>query len=468
VRILTLIFILISTFGWMSCANIMTPSGGEKDVKAPSILSRNIKDSSLNFKGGKLIFEFDEFIQLKDVQNQLLISPLMKVKPTVNVHKRKLFIDFPDSLLELNTTYRISLGDAVQDLHEGNPLPNLTTTFSTGSYFDSLSLHGNVFDAQTGLPDTSVLIFLYPANLPDSCFSIQKPMYIQKTNNGSFNFANLPPRSFHLVALQDVNQNLMYDVPSEKIAFFEQPVNPNDTLTKLAIYTFRKAENKDTSLFKRNKNNIQPDTKNKKLSFTTNIDTSKKTVRTFGLKDSIIITSSTKISNFDVTKIRLYQNEILDATANIYLDSTKIKLIITTEWAAETNYRLQLIKGFIKDSSGSKADSALLNFKTKRLTDYGFATIITLKNEMNWLELMKDNQVIARKQASDTLVKFEMLNPGNYTLRILHDRNGNGKWDTGNFKTKQMPEIVEQLNQDLLIKANWENKINLNKPSKRR
>ena len=70
--------------------------------------------------------------------------------------------------------------------------------------------------------------------------------------------------------------------------------------------------------------------------------------------------------------------------------------------------------------------------------------------------------MIARKPASDTLISFQLLNPDNYQIRILHDKNGNGLWDTGSFfGERKQPEIVELLPAQITIKANWENKGNL-------
>jgi hypothetical protein len=155
-----IIFVLSLSTLFYACANISAPTGGAKDVTAPKLRNRTIKDSLLNYTGGKIQFEFDEFIQLKDIQNQLVVTPLLKTKPSVTSHKKTATIYLSDSLLEKNTTYQISLGTAIQDLHEGNAANNIGFTFSTGSYFDSLSLKGNVIDAYTGKADTSAWVLL--------------------------------------------------------------------------------------------------------------------------------------------------------------------------------------------------------------------------------------------------------------------------------------------------------------------
>jgi hypothetical protein len=55
-----------------------------------------------------------------------------------------------------------------------------------------------------------------------------------------------------------------------------------------------------------------------------------------------------------------------------------------------------------------------------------------------------------------------LLPPGDYQLKILSDKNQNGRWDTGKyFNIKRQPELVRNLNLILTIKANWDNEMNL-------
>jgi hypothetical protein len=52
--------------------------------------------------------------------------------------------------------------------------------------------------------------------------------------------------------------------------------------------------------------------------------------------------------------------------------------------------------------------------------------------------------------------------PGDYDLRILYDRNKNGKWDAGEFFGKHLqPEIVKPVSRRINVKANWENEFDI-------
>ena len=50
---------------------------------------------------------------------------------------------------------------------------------------------------------------------------------------------------------------------------------------------------------------------------------------------------------------------------------------------------------------------------------------------------------------------FENIKPGDYNLRLIHDKNNNGKWDTGNYLLKLHPESVEYFPEIQEVRANW-------------
>ena len=89
--------------------------------------------------------EFDEFVQVKNLQQQVVVSPPLnypiEVYPTLRASK-KFQVRFKDTLAP-NTTYSVNFGNALVDFNEGNPYPYLTYIFSTGAAIDSLSLEGD-------------------------------------------------------------------------------------------------------------------------------------------------------------------------------------------------------------------------------------------------------------------------------------------------------------------------------------
>lgn len=450
---------------WTGCANIIAPGGGPRDEKAPELRYRTLQDSALNFRGGKITFEFNEFVRLQDVQNQLIISPFLKQTPKLTVHKRRVYMHLPDSLLRSNTTYQISLGKAVQDIHEGNALPNLSFTFSTGSYFDSLSVVGRCIDASTGLPDTAMTAVLYPSGLSDSALMKEKPLYAQKAREGNFRIEHLPAGSFTLYGLCDKNGNFRYDGPPEKIAFLSGNVQAGDT-TVHSLYSFTEAGPTDSARQAPKRMSARQGTKiAEPLSFTVSADTANRERRSVELGEALKIRFNTPIREPDAGKVRLFQGQVFDAQAQCTRDTDHTVLLVNTDWQGDALYTLQLLRGYAQDSSGRSAPAATFQFRTKRASDYGTLRIRTTTDPKAILQVMKGEQMLRQVALTNSLVQMSLLPPGNYALRILHDENGNGRWDTGRLYGKRLePERMEQLPGEVNIRANWEVVLDLRKP----
>ena len=52
--------------------------------------------------------------------------------------------------------------------------------------------------------------------------------------------------------------------------------------------------------------------------------------------------------------------------------------------------------------------------------------------------------------------EFKYLLPGKYLFRFIRDKNGNKKWDTGNYLKKIQPEMVYYSNDTIDLRANWD------------
>src|SRR5574344_2265397 len=80
------------------CANTTQgPTGGPKDTLPPVIVGR-IPDTALtNFpiSKGKILINFNEYVQLKDANNEVIISPPLKQRPIVKIKKKALLVSLP-------------------------------------------------------------------------------------------------------------------------------------------------------------------------------------------------------------------------------------------------------------------------------------------------------------------------------------------------------------------------------------
>jgi hypothetical protein len=217
-----LIIILLS-----SCAQVVAPGGGPKDRIPPRALKYLPDSAQLQFNSRSIEILFDEYLQLKDLNSQLVISPPLAKTPEISVRKKSLIIALDkNEVLKPNTTYSIYLGNALQDLNEGNSKENFRYIFSTGSYIDSLGISGKVQNAFDHKTEKGWLVMLY-SDMGDSVVYKSLPDYFARTKeDGSFQISNIRQANYKLVALKDANGNYKYDEGAEPIAFYKDTIFP--------------------------------------------------------------------------------------------------------------------------------------------------------------------------------------------------------------------------------------------------
>jgi len=220
-----------------SCAQVVPLTGGDKAVTPPKVVSSSPENKSVNFHEKMIVIKFDEFIQLKNLSQQLIISPVMDEVPKITVKGKELIIKI-ESDLEENTTYNFNFGQAIVDLHESNPLPNFKYVFSTGAILDSLTYSGKVADAFDLDPVEKVNVMLYK-DLEDSIPLISQPYYLALTDkSGNYSLSNLAAGTYRVFALKDINYNYIFDLPQEKIAFKSSPVTIDSSSTNHMLHLF--------------------------------------------------------------------------------------------------------------------------------------------------------------------------------------------------------------------------------------
>jgi hypothetical protein len=209
-----------------SCAIVRSPEGGPKDFTPPKVVSSNPAPNSVRFDKKSVTLNFDEYIELKDLQQNFIISPPFKkrVVPKLRNNSRQVYIEFEEDL-QPNTTYTLSFGNAIVDLHEGNPLPNFTFAFSTGDVIDSLTLTGRVVDALTQKPEKESMYVMLYRKFNDTIPRKSFPAFVTKTNpKGWFSIPHVYADSFMIFALKDANMNMKFDQPGENIAFSDTAI----------------------------------------------------------------------------------------------------------------------------------------------------------------------------------------------------------------------------------------------------
>ena len=212
-----------------SCAKQGYPSGGPVDKQPPVVKGVSPASETTNFNAKRFRIDFDEYVTMKDADNNVLISPPMSAKPEYTTKGHSLIVKLSDTLTP-NTTYLFQFKNAIVDFNEGNPLPSFDYVFSTGNTVDSMTISGTVTDALTQqAPEATLTVMAYeatsiPDSIGDSIVAKLSPAYQTRTaSDGSFRFNYIRPGQYKVVAIDDADKNLRY-ATSEAIAWLDSPI----------------------------------------------------------------------------------------------------------------------------------------------------------------------------------------------------------------------------------------------------
>ncbi|KIC91255.1 Ig-like domain-containing domain [Flavihumibacter sp. ZG627] len=448
-----------------SCANVIPPTGGPRDTIPPIPVSIKPADSTLNFRGDRIELVFNEYVQLGDLQKNLVVSPTPKVFPVVTSRLRTITIRIKDTL-DPNTTYVLDFGKSIQDINESNPLTGFRYAFSTGPYLDSLELGGVVTLAETGKTDSTMIVMLHK-NLEDSAVTNERPRYYTTVDSsGRFLFRNLAPGTYALYALKDEGGSRRYMSPGQLFAFADSPlvISGETAPVELLAYSepepvkpVKAAPKAPTS--RREEKEAEQD---KRLRFGTSLENGQQ-----DLLKPLTITFPDPLKAFDSTKLILADAQFKPIEGyTLARDTTNRIFTLSYNWPLEQEFVLISEKGMAEDSLGkSILRNDTLRFKTMKETDYGsikfrIANVDTARNPV--LQLVQNNNVLFSYRIRGRDLVIQRFRPAEFELRVLYDTNGNGVWDHGVFYgERRQPERVQAIGKKVNIKANWDNEIDI-------
>ena len=250
------LFLLLSITLISSCAKTGRPDGGPKDELAPLFVISNPPYKTINFSKKEVKLEFNEFIKLKDLNKQLVVSPPLKspllITPQGTASKF-LKIEILDTLAP-NTTYIFNFGNAIEDNNESNKLEGFKYIFSTGTYIDSLKTSGSITNAfiNEEPKKTNILLYRIDSTFTDSIIYKQKPNYVTTAlDTTKFNFTNLKKGNYLLLALKENSSDYIFDPKVDEIGFHTDIITlPKDSIVIKPIKLFKETQ---TYRFKRAK-----------------------------------------------------------------------------------------------------------------------------------------------------------------------------------------------------------------------
>ena len=520
-------FYLLDSLLLVSCAQVVNPEGGPRDTVPPVLDSaRSTLNYQTNFSKQTIELAFDEFIELRDVFTQVVVSPPLATALDVSLERYKTVkVEFAeDEVLRENATYTINFGQAIKDFTAGN-VNEFRFVFSTGPFIDSLEVTGKLLDAYTGAPVKDVLLMLYD-NLADTVVRTERPFYFARTDqNGQFKIQNVKADTFKVFALEDSNLNYLFDQASERIGFMDSTVVLSDsTPVNVSLLFFQEeptlrliddqADNYGIAKLVFNTEAKDADIRYDDFGQYTWLDYDGDTLRFWydmasadpfniyiqqdTILDTVTVSGELK-GEFLSNQKQLKMRESVPGTAHnpsralelnwkfplkswdtsriqLLVDSTKTpvapkiaidsadqrKLLFLAPWKEGKPYELVLLPGAVKDVYGLENDTIRGSWRTAVAKDFGklSVTIKGLDSTQQYIvELLGRNDVFVDRYSiegvSSNTRSFPSLAPGDYGVRIIADRNRNGRWDPGNYDRKEQPEEIFQQTLENL-KANWE------------
>jgi len=354
-------FILIS-----GCAKISSPTGGPRDKEAPVILKSVPLNGSKNFKGGKIVITFNEFVVLEKINEKFMVSPPMANRPDITIKGKNIVIQYDEDLRD-STTYTLYFQDAIRDLNEGNTINNYQFVFSTGPVIDSLSVTGNVYNSSDLNPPEATLVVLY-IEQEDSAFIKHLPAYIAMADkNGYFRIDNVGARQYRIYALKDADNSKNFNLTDEEIAFIDTAIVVSPEKNWLPVV-------KDT---------IKPDPKNPKVADTIVLQGDYKLFLFQHQKKLHYLTSSSRSMAYRLNYTLSLPSDTMGFKFSIpdagsdsyYIEKNKTGDTIKVWITDSTLYSKQIITSVINypftDSSGVTAlreDTVMMRFMTPRAT----------------------------------------------------------------------------------------------------
>ncbi len=460
---------ILLIFLFYGCAQIVPPTGGERDKTPPHITRISVADSSVNFDANQIIIEFDEVIANKNLKEQILFSPFLKEDAKIKWQYDKVYIDISEDRLRPNTSYSLMLSE-VADINEGNKLADTSILFSTGNFLDSLEIRGTLKSA-TGDADLSTMVaYLYSADDSIGIIKAERPrFYASISGTGKFHFQALPPGNYRVYALEDKNKNYRYDLSTEHIAFDTSLISLRSNVTlEDPLYSFvlikddGESEKSSSSRGGRTKNSAPSIKSTEFLKFS--IDSSKKLTQSQDLYRPFTITVQKEIDSFDESLVSLTDTTVREMVSmNFQMDSTKKIINIQPKdgWQSDHVYRLYMKNAAIKDTSGKTNVTTAYFFGTKNQANYATAKFHFIPEDSTAqyiLELNIDgtDSTFKMSPTSGYEINLAHLNPGKIKAKYFMDADQNGEYTNGSLEELKQPEVYRMVSEEYEIKESWD------------
>jgi uncharacterized protein (DUF2141 family) len=503
---------IILTLLLSSCAQVGTITGGEKDTVAPNPTQTIPENGSVGFNQKSFTMNFDEFIQLNSPLQTISIVP-GGIKLDAQLNKKQVTVTLEGDF-KPNTTYVVSFNGTIKDVTEGND-SLIQYVFSTGTSIDSAEFCVKVTDAWTLAPLDKIVVGLFTDTNEVS------PYYFAKTGkDGMARFRYLRNGKYVVRAFEDLNGDLSIQ-PHERCGFSSDTADIQaGDIDTVAVRMFNPVSKRRVNTFKTagiNRYVIGANFSLKDAILSLNgtpiekgeiSDISEDSIYVYQgfsdltesnlvvLKDTFVDTLRTRISAKDksfpmriessrkggmytpLDTLTFLVNGRITALDSgcIFVKNLSDSSFVPFQLAYRNMNKFIVVptikiekgvvifkKGAINCGSIQTIDSTGFNFQFGEIEDFGVLdAVLSDFTGPLILQLKRGNETISERQClGGTTVRFNYLEPAEYTFVLIEDRDSDGKWSGGDVKQRIQPEQVYRFSKPTKVRANWDVSVEL-------
>lgn len=133
-------------------------------------------------------------------------------------------------------------------------------------------------------------------------------------------------------------------------------------------------------------------------------------------------------------------------------------LMLKVDWEPGAAYTLAVDSLAMTDIYGLQTKPLKVDFNVRKMEEYGNIVFnITAVRDSAIVELLDGTEkIVLRAPVKNHRAELLNLLPGKYYARLFIDRNGNGKYDTGNYDMHLQPEETVYHPGAINLKKNWD------------
>lgn len=511
-----------------ACAQQVAPTGGKRDQSAPIVKSTLPENKSTSIFPENIVLNFDEYVQLKEPQKIIISpipkekpefinngrSIEVRFRPKSFETNKTYSINFGNSVADVhegnvlrNLTFVFATGEILDSNRVFGKVVNSAT--------------------QKPEKDMIVGLFKIMDPVRDTSFKNQQPLYYGTSNeSGQFLIENLPADTFRLLSFKDANGDSKFQY-TENAGFLDNTIIPGIIEDSVLISSFTPNTYKANALtdyISKEKGKVQlviqsATGSNYKTGYKgniiqqwkkgiSNLDTLNLFLPNFqdtALQIKYHGPDSVKSLNFQQKQrfkypelhytLKLPQrstdtlyltstipvDSLIESRIHVKADSIEVKgkwkavhpfqYYFQTTWKEGKNYQLTVEDSAIWDCFKRAVKKQSQTIQIKDVAQFGnlHLTLNYKGNQSLLVQLVQEGseqKVVAEKDVNSGVKFWDilLLDPGNYQLRVIADKNKNGIWDTGNVANQIQPEVLRYFPLTISVKAYWdiEQQIDLN------